>query len=245
MAEDAQSGSLEYTPTWIVAVICFIIGLISLIAERGLHRLGKFLKRRHQDAPYEALQKLQAASKPVIQVDADVAAPPPPPVSLTSEFVVYHVMENAKEDEPSVNRLVRKNRARTDAKAGGSGVATAGEAIKLLGAGASGSQGGRSDVAGAASQGRSPIIPETGPLVFETGLDVGDDCTSLKSAKTFVELIVLHALKARFSRRHLFESLDLFDSGLCNIINEYVFLKGQARYPHRVGVEAIKNKKTC
>ncbi|GJX43033.1 MLO-like protein 13 isoform X1 [Tanacetum coccineum] len=60
MAEDAQSRSLEYTPTWIVAVICSIIVIISLIAERGLHLLGKFLKRRRQDALYEALQKLQA-----------------------------------------------------------------------------------------------------------------------------------------------------------------------------------------
>ncbi|PWA82787.1 seven transmembrane MLO family protein [Artemisia annua] len=59
MAEAAQSRSLEYTPTWIVAVICSIIVLISLIAERGLHHLGKFLKRRRQDALYEALQKLQ------------------------------------------------------------------------------------------------------------------------------------------------------------------------------------------
>ncbi|KAI3770721.1 hypothetical protein L6452_01863 [Arctium lappa] len=54
-----ESRSLEYTPTWIVAVICSIIVLISLLAERGLHLLGKWLKRRHQDALYEALQKLQ------------------------------------------------------------------------------------------------------------------------------------------------------------------------------------------
>ncbi|XP_071696964.1 MLO-like protein 13 [Rutidosis leptorrhynchoides] len=59
MAEAAESRSLEYTPTWIVAVICSIIVLISLVAERGLHHLGKFLKRRNQDALYEALQKLQ------------------------------------------------------------------------------------------------------------------------------------------------------------------------------------------
>ncbi|KAI3752370.1 hypothetical protein L2E82_24363 [Cichorium intybus] len=59
MAEASESRSLEYTPTWIVAVICSIIVLISLVAERGLHHLGKWLKRRQQDALYEALQKLQ------------------------------------------------------------------------------------------------------------------------------------------------------------------------------------------
>lgn len=39
MAE--EENSLEYTPTWVVAFICFIIVLLSLLAERGLHHLGK------------------------------------------------------------------------------------------------------------------------------------------------------------------------------------------------------------
>ncbi|XP_024005402.1 MLO-like protein 13 [Eutrema salsugineum] len=55
----AEERSLEYTPTWVVAFICFIIVLLSLLAERGLHRLGKCLKRRRQDALFEALQKLK------------------------------------------------------------------------------------------------------------------------------------------------------------------------------------------
>ncbi|CAN6922050.1 unnamed protein product, partial [Brassica oleracea] len=59
MAE--EENSLEYTPTWVVAFICFIIVLLSLLAERGLHHLGKYLKRRKQDALFEALQKLKEA----------------------------------------------------------------------------------------------------------------------------------------------------------------------------------------
>ncbi|KAJ4869405.1 MLO-like protein 13 [Raphanus sativus] len=55
----AEERSLEYTPTWVVAFICFIIVLLSLLAERGLHHLGKCLKRRKQDALFEALQKLK------------------------------------------------------------------------------------------------------------------------------------------------------------------------------------------
>ncbi|KAF3593880.1 hypothetical protein DY000_02027233 [Brassica cretica] len=55
----AEERSLEYTPTWVVAFICFIIVLLSLLAERGLHHLGKCLKRRRQDALFEALQKLK------------------------------------------------------------------------------------------------------------------------------------------------------------------------------------------
>ncbi|XP_059652172.1 MLO-like protein 13 [Cornus florida] len=57
MAE--ESRSLEYTPSWVVAVVCTIIVLLSLLAERGLHRLGKILKHKGQDALFEALQKLK------------------------------------------------------------------------------------------------------------------------------------------------------------------------------------------
>ncbi|KAL4655198.1 hypothetical protein ACB092_01G433200 [Castanea dentata] len=53
------NSSLEYTPTWIVATVCSVIVLISLCAERGLHRLGKLLERNGQDKLYEALTKLK------------------------------------------------------------------------------------------------------------------------------------------------------------------------------------------
>lgn len=51
--------TLEFTPTWVVAVVCTIIVIISLLAERILHYLGKFLKHNQQDALFEALQKLK------------------------------------------------------------------------------------------------------------------------------------------------------------------------------------------
>ncbi|XP_057433443.1 MLO-like protein 13 isoform X2 [Lotus japonicus] len=58
MAE-ALNESLEYTPTWIVAVVCFIIVFISFCVERALHELGKFLRKKKQTALYEALTKLE------------------------------------------------------------------------------------------------------------------------------------------------------------------------------------------
>ncbi|KAL5786837.1 hypothetical protein ACOSP7_003786 [Xanthoceras sorbifolium] len=57
--ESSDSNSLEFTPTWVVAVVCFVIVLISLCAERGLHRLGKWLENKSQDSLFEALQKLK------------------------------------------------------------------------------------------------------------------------------------------------------------------------------------------
>jgi hypothetical protein len=41
MAEEAEASTLEFTPTWIVAAVCSLIVLISLLAERCLHYLGK------------------------------------------------------------------------------------------------------------------------------------------------------------------------------------------------------------
>ncbi|KAK1402008.1 hypothetical protein POM88_001613 [Heracleum sosnowskyi] len=58
MAEEVLR-SLEYTPTWAIAAVCSIIVFTSLLAEHGLHRIGKCLKRIGQDALYEALQKLK------------------------------------------------------------------------------------------------------------------------------------------------------------------------------------------
>ncbi|KAF3440640.1 hypothetical protein FNV43_RR18924 [Rhamnella rubrinervis] len=59
MEDEELSYSLEYTPTWVVAGVCFVIVLISLCAERSLHRLGKVLQHKKQDALFEALQKLK------------------------------------------------------------------------------------------------------------------------------------------------------------------------------------------
>lgn len=62
MAGGGGGGSeeaLKYTPTWIVATVCTVIVFISLFVERLLHYLGKVLKRKHQKALFEALQKVK------------------------------------------------------------------------------------------------------------------------------------------------------------------------------------------
>eukprot|EP00262_Sarcandra_glabra_P021530 TRINITY_DN916_c0_g1_i1.p1 TRINITY_DN916_c0_g1~~TRINITY_DN916_c0_g1_i1.p1 ORF type:complete len:529 (-),score=72.48 TRINITY_DN916_c0_g1_i1:261-1847(-) len=56
-AEAART--LEYTPTWVVAVVCSVIVFISLSLERLLHFLGKYLKRKNQKPLFEALQKIK------------------------------------------------------------------------------------------------------------------------------------------------------------------------------------------
>ncbi|XP_048561057.1 MLO-like protein 1 [Triticum urartu] len=51
-------ATLEDTPTWIVASVCSVIVLISIIFERSLHYLGKALVHRRETL-YEALLKLK------------------------------------------------------------------------------------------------------------------------------------------------------------------------------------------
>ncbi|MQL93002.1 hypothetical protein Taro_025632 [Colocasia esculenta] len=50
---------LEFTPTWVVALVCSIIVFISLVVERLLHFLGKYLKKKNQKPLCEALQKVK------------------------------------------------------------------------------------------------------------------------------------------------------------------------------------------
>ncbi|XP_051216863.1 MLO-like protein 1 [Lolium perenne] len=54
-----KARPLEFTPTWIVAAVCSIIVIISLIFERLLHRLGKRLMRSRKKPLYEALLKVK------------------------------------------------------------------------------------------------------------------------------------------------------------------------------------------
>ncbi|XP_022747016.1 MLO-like protein 12 isoform X2 [Durio zibethinus] len=60
MAEDSKSRSLEDTPTWAVAVVCFVLVVISIFIEHAIHVLGKWLKKRNKPALYEALEKVKA-----------------------------------------------------------------------------------------------------------------------------------------------------------------------------------------
>lgn len=54
-----EEATLEFTPTWIVAAVCSLIVLISLLAERCLHYLGKTFKRKNQKPLYEAILKVK------------------------------------------------------------------------------------------------------------------------------------------------------------------------------------------
>ncbi|KAL5569290.1 hypothetical protein UlMin_025865 [Ulmus minor] len=58
MAE--KERTLEETPTWAVAVVCFVLVIISIFIEHVLHLIGKWLTNKHKSALVEALEKIKA-----------------------------------------------------------------------------------------------------------------------------------------------------------------------------------------
>ncbi|XP_062014429.1 MLO-like protein 6 [Rosa rugosa] len=60
MAASTSGRSLEQTPTWAVAVVCFVLVLVSIIIELCIELIAKWLKRKHKRALYEALEKIKS-----------------------------------------------------------------------------------------------------------------------------------------------------------------------------------------
>ncbi|PNX82794.1 MLO-like protein 6-like [Trifolium pratense] len=52
--------SLTETPTWAVAVVCFVLLSISIIIEHIFHIIGKWMKKKHKSALYESLEKIKS-----------------------------------------------------------------------------------------------------------------------------------------------------------------------------------------
>ncbi|KAI3983597.1 hypothetical protein MKX01_000609 [Papaver californicum] len=55
MSEKVYDRSLDETPTWAVAVVCFGIVLVSIIIEHVLELIGEWFHKKHKKALYEAL----------------------------------------------------------------------------------------------------------------------------------------------------------------------------------------------
>ncbi|KAF3790300.1 MLO-like protein 6 [Nymphaea thermarum] len=61
MAGGGKGGrSLEETPTWAVAVVCFLLVLVSILIEHSIHLVGQWLTKKHKRALCEALEKLKS-----------------------------------------------------------------------------------------------------------------------------------------------------------------------------------------
>ncbi|XP_047976438.1 MLO-like protein 6 [Salvia hispanica] len=52
--------SLEQTPTWAVAVVCFALVAVSILIEHIIYLIGKWLKSKNKRALFEALEKIKS-----------------------------------------------------------------------------------------------------------------------------------------------------------------------------------------
>ncbi|KAL8204712.1 hypothetical protein R6Q57_010335 [Mikania cordata] len=52
-------GSLEQTPTWAVATVCFVLITISVLIEHIIHMIGNWFKKKRKKALYESLEKIK------------------------------------------------------------------------------------------------------------------------------------------------------------------------------------------
>ncbi|GMN51109.1 hypothetical protein TIFTF001_020261 [Ficus carica] len=55
-----EERTLEETPTWAVAVVCFVLIIVSIFIEYIMHLIGHWLKKRNKRALFEALEKIKA-----------------------------------------------------------------------------------------------------------------------------------------------------------------------------------------
>ncbi|KAK3022433.1 hypothetical protein RJ639_047663 [Escallonia herrerae] len=60
MAGGEGGRSLEETPTWAVAIVCFVLVAVSIVIEHIIHLIGKWLKKKHKRALYESLEKVKS-----------------------------------------------------------------------------------------------------------------------------------------------------------------------------------------
>ncbi|KAK4440760.1 MLO-like protein 6 [Sesamum alatum] len=60
MAGASGGRSLEQTPTWAVAAVCFVLVAVSIVIEHVIHLIGKWLKSKRKRALYEALEKVKS-----------------------------------------------------------------------------------------------------------------------------------------------------------------------------------------
>ncbi|KAL3523440.1 hypothetical protein ACH5RR_016274 [Cinchona calisaya] len=61
MAGGGSDGrSLENTPTWAFAVLCFLLVAVSIIIELLIHLVGSWFKKKRKRSLYEALEKIKA-----------------------------------------------------------------------------------------------------------------------------------------------------------------------------------------
>ncbi|KAH6765569.1 Seven transmembrane MLO family protein [Perilla frutescens var. hirtella] len=60
MAGASGGRTLEQTPTWAVAVVCFVLVAVSILIEHIIHLIGKWFTSKNKRALFESLEKIKS-----------------------------------------------------------------------------------------------------------------------------------------------------------------------------------------
>ncbi|KAK6138075.1 hypothetical protein DH2020_028190 [Rehmannia glutinosa] len=63
MAASSINRSLEVTPTWALATVCFVFIFLGICIEYLIHLAGHFLKKHKKAAMYETMEKLKSVTQ--------------------------------------------------------------------------------------------------------------------------------------------------------------------------------------
>ncbi|WJX44600.1 hypothetical protein P8452_31551 [Trifolium repens] len=107
--EDGEQRSLEKTPTWAVSICCFIVLVISLIIDGGLHKLAEILRKKNRKSMGKALAKTKTVPISKICINKNVANSFLPCKDSSMEYLGRSSSHNSNSSEldqtPSTDEL--------------------------------------------------------------------------------------------------------------------------------------------
>ncbi|KAK7279672.1 hypothetical protein RJT34_24728 [Clitoria ternatea] len=114
--DQVPQKKLEQTPTWAVAVVCFVILAISILIEHTIEHLGKWLKKKHKKALHEALEKVKGELmllgfiSLMLVVFQDHISNICIPKSVASTWHPCHPNDKSKDPEGYFDKCAEKNK---------------------------------------------------------------------------------------------------------------------------------------
>ncbi|KAI5423075.1 MLO-like protein 1, variant 2, partial [Lathyrus oleraceus] len=113
MGAGGEGIDLQFTPTWVVALVCTVLVAVSFALVRSLHYLGKFLKRKNQESLFQALQKIKEELMLLGFISIFLAQTQSLIVEICVPEKWMHHMLPCKLDEKEYEKTVAKSKPKT------------------------------------------------------------------------------------------------------------------------------------
>nr|GEU67391.1 MLO-like protein 12 [Tanacetum cinerariifolium] len=108
-----KERSLEVTPSWAVAVVVFVILVISIALEYAFHFIGHWLHKKHKRSLHEALEKIKAELMLLgfISLLLTVGQDPISDICIPSRIArTWHPCNKEKEDDEFYDPCLKKGK---------------------------------------------------------------------------------------------------------------------------------------